>query len=225
MRFRFPLRRVHLGWILLLAGLFVATVADSELATVPRNGRPERGFDSANARFNEVLDRENLRTLINRQLPKQGRFFEEFDGRVIVLVGTVRGQGGPSPQQEQDILILDALGKRQTFNNEDYGQNSIIELLGRMIPQTCRHKGRKFECGLSLSCVLGGGKPLDLCSGGMIWSCCIDRDFAPESDPEHGAVHNATRCKAHVPFGPASLDLAHVRLRLYGAVWNCFVAN
>uniref|UniRef100_A0A4Y0BJI0 Peptidase S1 domain-containing protein n=1 Tax=Anopheles funestus TaxID=62324 RepID=A0A4Y0BJI0_ANOFN len=111
---------------------------------------------------------------------------------LIVLVSTVCAQAGPSPQQEQDILILDALGKRQTFNNEDYGQNSIIELLGRMIPQTCRHKGRKFECGLSLSCVLGGGKPLDLCSGGMIWSCCIDRDFAPESDPEHGAVHNAS---------------------------------
>uniref|UniRef100_A0A182Y0J5 Uncharacterized protein n=1 Tax=Anopheles stephensi TaxID=30069 RepID=A0A182Y0J5_ANOST len=35
---------------------------------------------AANERFNEVLDRENLRTLINRQLPKQGRFFEEFDG-------------------------------------------------------------------------------------------------------------------------------------------------
>uniref|UniRef100_A0A182TPV8 Uncharacterized protein n=1 Tax=Anopheles melas TaxID=34690 RepID=A0A182TPV8_9DIPT len=116
---------------------------------------------------------------------------------LILLMESAGGQSGPSPQQEQDILILDALGKRQTFNNEDYGQNSIIELLGRMIPQTCRHKGRKFECGLSLSCVLGGGKPLDLCSGGMIWSCCIDRDFAPEIDPEHGAVHNANGNSRH----------------------------
>ncbi|XP_058122419.1 serine proteinase stubble [Anopheles ziemanni] len=114
-------------------------------------------------------------------------------GVLAACIGAGRAQAnGPTPQQEQDILILDALGKRQTFNNEDYGQNSIIELLGRMIPQTCRHKGRKFECGLSLSCVLGGGKPLDLCSGGMIWSCCIDRDFAPEADPEQGAVHNAS---------------------------------
>ncbi|XP_050072357.1 uncharacterized protein LOC126560440 [Anopheles maculipalpis] len=144
MRFRFPLRRVHLGWILLLLlGVLAAAAAvTASEPSIARNGRSERpGSASANERFNEVLDRENLRTLINRQLPKQGRFFEEFDG---------------------------------------------------MIPQTCRHKGRKFECGLSLSCVLGGGKPLDLCSGGMIWSCCIDRDFAPESDPEHGAVHNAS---------------------------------
>uniref|UniRef100_A0A182F5Z0 Peptidase S1 domain-containing protein n=1 Tax=Anopheles albimanus TaxID=7167 RepID=A0A182F5Z0_ANOAL len=111
---------------------------------------------------------------------------------LLLLLATTHGaKSGPTPQQEQDILLLDALGKRQTFNSEDFGQNSIIELLGRMIPQTCRHKGRKFECGLSLSCVLGGGKPLDLCSGGMIWSCCIDREFAPEGDPEQGAVHNA----------------------------------
>ncbi|XP_050094382.1 serine proteinase stubble [Anopheles aquasalis] len=204
---------------------------------------PGGGGGGANERFNEVLDRGNLRTLISSQLPKSGRFFEEFDGNsatttntsrqyfgsnkssdyecpdnrqeaksemfqsiperrqllvgcsivlLLMLAATSGAKSGPTPQQEQDILLLDALGKRQTFNSEDFGQNSIIELLGRMIPQTCRHKGRKFECGLSLSCVLGGGKPLDLCSGGMIWSCCIDREFAPETDPEQGAVHNAS---------------------------------
>ncbi|EDS34710.1 serine protease [Culex quinquefasciatus] len=117
----------------------------------------------------------------------------------VILVHSLEGVGVEaqqrthSAQQEQDILILDALGKRQSFsgNNVDYGPNSIMDLLGRMIPQTCRHKGRKFECGLSISCVLGGGKPVDLCSGGMIWSCCIDREPQVEHDPEQGAVHNA----------------------------------
>ncbi|EAT48737.1 AAEL000238-PA [Aedes aegypti] len=113
---------------------------------------------------------------------------------VLACVGVVQAERTPSPQQEQDILILDALGKRQQFGgNIDYGSNSIMELLGRMIPQTCRHKGRKFECGLSISCVLGGGKPVDLCSGGMIWSCCIDRDFHQQDpDLELGTVHNAS---------------------------------
>lgn len=57
-----------------------------------------------------------------------------------------------------------------------------------MIPQTCRYKGRKFECGLSISCVLSGGKPVDLCSGGMIWSCCVDRETPQQQDPEENSV-------------------------------------
>uniref|UniRef100_A0A182Q209 Uncharacterized protein n=1 Tax=Anopheles farauti TaxID=69004 RepID=A0A182Q209_9DIPT len=68
-------RDAHLGWILLLVGMVVVSHVATE-----RPGPPERAVASANERFNEVLDRENLRTLISRQLPKQGRFFEEFDG-------------------------------------------------------------------------------------------------------------------------------------------------
>lgn len=41
--------------------------------------------------------------------------------------------------------------------------------------------------------MLGGGKPLDLCSGGMIWSCCVDRDNHQDSNPSLGAVNNASK--------------------------------
>lgn len=41
--------------------------------------------------------------------------------------------------------------------------------------------------------VLAGGKPLDLCSGGMIWSCCVDREVHQESNPTLGTVHNASK--------------------------------
>lgn len=67
-----------------------------------------------------------------------------------------------------------------------------------MIPQTCKFKGRRFECGLSISCVLGGGKPLDLCSGGMIWSCCVDRDIHQDSNPTLGAINNASKCFKYI---------------------------
>ncbi|XP_066262470.1 brain-specific serine protease 4 isoform X2 [Euwallacea similis] len=67
-----------------------------------------------------------------------------------------------------------------------------------LIPQSCRYRGVKYECGLSISCVLGGGRPLDLCSGGMIWACCVDRessDTTQGSTPSHhsdvGVLHNA----------------------------------
>lgn len=52
-----------------------------------------------------------------------------------------------------------------------------------VIPQSCKYKGQKFECGLSISCVLSGGRPVDLCSGGMIWSCCVDDDDIPDKIP------------------------------------------
>ncbi|XP_036668920.2 serine proteinase stubble isoform X2 [Drosophila suzukii] len=61
-----------------------------------------------------------------------------------------------------------------------------------LIPQSCRFRGHKFECGLSISCVLGGGKPLDLCSGGMIWSCCVDKDLDAEESPHAAPVNNTS---------------------------------
>ncbi|XP_039502062.1 serine proteinase stubble isoform X3 [Drosophila santomea] len=99
--------------------------------------------------------------------------------------------GYPSAQQEHDMLILDALSRRSGTGY--YGENSVMEMLSRMIPQSCRFRGHKFECGLSISCVLGGGKPLDLCSGGMIWSCCVDKDLDAEESP-HAAPVNNTSC-------------------------------
>lgn len=63
-----------------------------------------------------------------------------------------------------------------------------------MIPQSCRFKGVKYECGLSISCVISGGKPLDLCSGGMIWACCVDRDLnLPAHQPDYGVLNNASK--------------------------------
>jgi hypothetical protein len=67
-----------------------------------------------------------------------------------------------------------------------------------VIPQTCRYKSKKYECGLSISCVLSGGQPMDLCSGGMIWSCCVDKASPPqdhdsESSPQTGSLNNASK--------------------------------
>ncbi|XP_058987048.1 serine proteinase stubble isoform X4 [Musca domestica] len=63
-----------------------------------------------------------------------------------------------------------------------------------LIPQTCRYRGQKFECGLSISCVLSGGKPLDLCSGGMIWSCCVDKDENSAEETSNAGQVNNTSC-------------------------------
>ncbi|XP_012274172.1 serine proteinase stubble isoform X1 [Orussus abietinus] len=92
--------------------------------------------------------------------------------------------GGPEKFEEGNSLrnVIDSPGQLRFFDE-----------LG-LIPQTCKYRGTKFECGLSISCVLGGGRPVDLCSGGLIWSCCVDDDDLPDKVPRPsvGLLQNAT---------------------------------
>lgn len=79
-----------------------------------------------------------------------------------------------------------------------------------VIPQTCKYKGRRFECGLSISCVLAGGKPIDSCSGGMIWSCCVDKELHQESTA--GMVQNASKSTSQMKSKlPTSMCLLRVQ--------------
>ncbi|XP_060533018.1 serine proteinase stubble [Cylas formicarius] len=100
----------------------------------------------------------------------------------VVFLGGARTL--PNEKQAQELILLDSLGKRGGVVASD--QDTLVDMLGRMIPQSCRYRGVKYECGLSISCVLGGGKPLDLCSGGMIWACCVDRDVSSSSSNSLG---------------------------------------
>ncbi|XP_064542284.1 uncharacterized protein LOC135431234 [Drosophila montana] len=181
-----------------------------------------------NSVYNAVVTPE-LKQAIDKDLPKQAKFFDELDcnestrllrcaprqepdmsrarththchikdkwlGLLLIYALAPSGRnvcalGYPSAQQEHDMLILDALSRRSGTGY--YGENSVMEMLSRMIPQSCRFRGHKFECGLSISCVLGGGKPLDLCSGGMIWSCCVDKDLDAEESPHAAPVNNTS---------------------------------
>ncbi|KAG5680327.1 hypothetical protein PVAND_009839 [Polypedilum vanderplanki] len=113
---------------------------------------------------------------------------------LVFIISNFHIHCGPSAQQEHELLLLDALSRKQPLNsnlnaisnsnNNNYETNAIMDMLGRIIPQTCRYKSKKYECGLSISCVLSGGKPMDLCSGGMIWSCCVDIIQAENHDEE-----------------------------------------
>lgn len=79
----------------------------------------------------------------------------------------------------------------------------FCSIIVSVIPQTCKYKGRRFECGLSISCVLAGGKPIDSCSGGMIWSCCVDKELHQDSTSP-AVVQNASEYifsnKNYTPF-------------------------
>ncbi|XP_039297521.1 serine proteinase stubble isoform X1 [Nilaparvata lugens] len=97
----------------------------------------------------------------------------------------------------QGAVLVEVLAHKSRLNvtaDDPRGfQQNLMDMLGKMIPQSCWYNGAKFDCGLSISCVLEGGKPLDLCSGGLIWSCCVSRDNVhSSSDPNIGALENAT---------------------------------
>nr|XP_018903921.1 PREDICTED: venom serine protease Bi-VSP-like [Bemisia tabaci]XP_018903922.1 PREDICTED: venom serine protease Bi-VSP-like [Bemisia tabaci] len=102
------------------------------------------------------------------------------------------------PYKNQGSMLIEVLGEKNQLNktvaDDPKGfQNDIMDMLGKMIPQTCWYNGGRFDCGLSISCVLEGGRPLDLCSGGMIWSCCVSRDKVHATPSNNlAAIENAS---------------------------------
>lgn len=41
---------------------------------------------------------------------------------------------------------------------------------------------------------------MDLCSGGMIWSCCVEKELTTNADTNVGVVHNASKYKRDSTF-------------------------
>ena len=48
-------------------------------------------------------------------------------------------------------------------------------------PQECFYQGESFACGLGMNCWMQGKRPVDLCSGGVLWSCCVP--FSVQASP------------------------------------------
>ncbi|XP_068622182.1 serine proteinase stubble-like [Battus philenor] len=93
---------------------------------------------------------------------------------------------------ESDTQVESTLNGDHDVNfDSNRPKSKFFDEIG-LIPQTCRFRGARFPCGLSISCIMGGGKPLDLCSGGMIWACCIDRDTTEKPSETAPVVHNAS---------------------------------
>ncbi|XP_050693229.1 serine protease 44-like isoform X3 [Eriocheir sinensis] len=93
---------------------------------------------------------------------------------------------------------------------------SIFDLLVNpfAFPQKCWYKSNQYDCGFSVSCVFQGSKPLNLCSGGMIWSCCVPRNKVDVVDLSVGAIGNDV---SHQPgFGDTSLPPANTFTQIGG---------
>ncbi|CAK9812272.1 Serine proteinase stubble [Anthophora plagiata] len=138
---------------------------------------------------------------VEKFLEQLKRRMKNGESEQWIMSGSYRqGRRRKLNSQQQGTLLVEALRKKRNYTGDHRGgpnsdaQIGIMDMLGRMIPQTCTYKGATFDCGLSISCVLGGGRPVDLCSGGLIWSCCVDDDDIPEKIPRPttGLLQNAT---------------------------------
>ncbi|XP_032688301.1 uncharacterized protein LOC116852246 isoform X2 [Odontomachus brunneus] len=157
--------------------------------------------DTLNKEKEQVVEQESEEEQINVQdfldEIRRRRVNGELEG--FTTGGHRQGRRRKLTSQQQGALLVETLKKKRNHTSDHRGhssnlQSGIMDMLGRMIPQSCKYKGAKFECGLSISCVLGGGRPVDLCSGGMIWSCCVDDDDIPDKVPRPsvGLLQNAT---------------------------------
>ena len=72
-----------------------------------------------------------------------------------------------------------------------------------------RYRGDQYDCNLATTCVFSGHKPMDLCNGGMIWSCCVHREKVDFIDPELGAVADAECGVVLAPGGQARIVGGH----------------
>eukprot|EP00090_Calanus_glacialis_P047407 TRINITY_DN9832_c0_g1_i2.p1 TRINITY_DN9832_c0_g1~~TRINITY_DN9832_c0_g1_i2.p1 ORF type:complete len:242 (-),score=49.56 TRINITY_DN9832_c0_g1_i2:1518-2243(-) len=91
------------------------------------------------------------------------------------------------------------LERTPEYKVETRGGDTFIEFArsgeAQVVPNHCWYQGTQYECGLSLSCVFAGAKAMDLCNGGMIWSCCVPRDRVvnqAQLDSQH-AIANASK--------------------------------
>jgi len=138
-----------------------------------------------------------------------GSVFTEVSQDDLKLVSTTTEDPPPATNSEQ----------HQNYANETYSipaavasskgvfddiANGITSLFGgagpavdsgpenvNLVPNNCWYRGEKYECALSLTCAMQGRKSLDLCNGGLIWTCCVDRDKIDKIDPDLGALSDA----------------------------------
>jgi len=78
-----------------------------------------------------------------------------------------------------------------------------------LIPNHCWYRGDQYDCNLATTCVFSGAKPMDLCNGGMIWSCCVDREKVDFVDPNLGAVKDAKCGEVQTSGGQARIVGGH----------------
>ncbi len=122
--------------------------------------------------------------------------------------GSHDGDGDQDKKDEEGTMTTTL--SRGIFDDMASGLNSLFNIGGvatglsdsgggglNLVPNHCWYRGSKYECGLSITCAISGKKSMDLCNGGLIWSCCVDRDDVNRVDPNLGVLTDAKCGEIH----------------------------
>ncbi|XP_046404308.1 serine proteinase stubble-like isoform X1 [Ischnura elegans] len=125
------------------------------------------------------------------------RWQPTVEDQKAMLIGHLSSRDRTMRRPPRRMRPSSRFGVDEGYHDHQGGyRQTVTSLLDQMIPQSCWYEGEKFECGLSITCMLyGDGTPLDLCSGGLIWSCCVPSDRVNQESSEAtntAAVHNAS---------------------------------
>ena len=192
---------------------YEATAADAEVRKPPAS---QRRIDVVQAvqqdeeDFIQKTPTPKLQNQISKNITSLfGSIFSEVDVAAddndLQLVSTEKEEATTSESSNQNYAnetspaifasskgVFDdiANGISSLFGGAGPAVDSGPEALN-LVPNNCWYRGEKYECALSLTCAMQGRKSLDLCNGGLIWTCCVDRDKIDRIDPDLGALSDA----------------------------------
>jgi len=121
--------------------------------------------------------------------------YEEDDASANVTLDGGSGDGGSS----SNTTAAATWSARGIFDSMASGLGSLLGVATNtaysgelsLVPSFCWYRGEKFDCGLSITCAIQGKKSMDMCNGGLVWTCCVSREAVDRSDPKLGAVEDA----------------------------------
>ena len=154
--------------------------------------RPARRNDKGTTNLTSIKSSEKI-TTTTKATTKATATTTAAAAKPTVKVSTTTTIGGNGTSPEDKGIFDDiANGITSFFDSGGPSVDSGTENLG-IVPNHCWYRGEKYDCALSLTCAISGRKSMDLCNGGLIWTCCVDRDKVDRVDPELG-VRTDAKC-------------------------------
>ncbi|XP_055930663.1 serine proteinase stubble-like isoform X1 [Argiope bruennichi] len=147
--------------------------------------------------YDRMLERTVLVLLILIQTASTTEAYSPFFLRSSFHEETRKNDPGrvihKTPLKNLDIPVSSNNPQKFLDQNFFYNMMNVAQYL-QSLPSSCHYEGTRYSCNIGLGCVFQGKRPVDLCNGGLLWSCCVPRNIVPSvinlvNEPECGRSH------------------------------------
>ncbi|KAH7643901.1 trypsin-1 [Dermatophagoides farinae] len=149
-----------------------------------------------------------------------------------------------SPLNAYPLLATGSITTTTTAADQPYDSKQVSNTLWNLLsiarfllsfPQKCHYQSETHHCTFGITCWMSGHRPLDLCNGGIFWSCCVPFEtiaqnttsVIPEevSDPECGRIMYTRNAKIvggeNAKFGQNPWQVAIVKHQFLNQKISC----